>query len=515
VILLPQRAERWIWERQEVVLLHELVHVLRHDWPLRMLARLAGVLYWFNPLSWWALHRLHREQEYACDEEVIALGTKPSTYASHLLDIARSVTPQPMLALTALGMARRTNVEGRIMAILTRSTHRRVGMALVLPAALLTATLVTAISTVSPTTATPPAAPVVAAVPSVAAAPAAAPQPVPQPAPQVAPAPAPPPAPQVQPAAGRVRELARQMKAVEQEMKAHLAELEDIELEMRPSLEGIEELEVEVNEEQMALLEQQLEPYHEQLEQVEEQMRPLLEQIEEIRSNIEPLHEVDLSVDVDQLRQQLEELGASRLELNELMELVHQQLQPMYKRLEFDQQQMQQEHKRLEQLHRQLEAHQLDMGKIQQAMEPVHQQLAALRESGMQERMQQIQESLEPYQRRMKEIQHELEPYHDRLELLADEVRVAMTDDIARLLADVLGDVVTSSDIIPKAAQALVERAGLRVEENRLELHLSRSQARRVLRTQLEGATNASADELDEAIEQAAVAVADYTVDIE
>ncbi|MCP4901731.1 MAG: M56 family metallopeptidase, partial [bacterium] len=118
VVLLPKRSENWIRERREVVLMHELVHVARFDWPLRMLARLAAAIYWFNPLSWWALHRLHTEQELACDEEVIALGTRASTYASHLLDIARAVIPQPMFGVAALGMARKSRVEGRIMAIL-------------------------------------------------------------------------------------------------------------------------------------------------------------------------------------------------------------------------------------------------------------------------------------------------------------------------------------------------------------------------------------------------------------
>jgi beta-lactamase regulating signal transducer with metallopeptidase domain len=84
-VILPPAAGSWPRERREAVLLHELVHVSRLDWPLRLVARLARGCYWFNPLAWWAVRRLDLEQELACDEEVVALGTRPSVYACHLL----------------------------------------------------------------------------------------------------------------------------------------------------------------------------------------------------------------------------------------------------------------------------------------------------------------------------------------------------------------------------------------------------------------------------------------------
>nr|MCU0235066.1 M56 family metallopeptidase [Thermoanaerobaculales bacterium] len=88
-VVLPERAASWLDDRRRAVLQHECIHIARGDWPLRIVARAARAAYWFNPLTWWATRRLELEQELACDEEVLALGTGASDYACHLLGIAR------------------------------------------------------------------------------------------------------------------------------------------------------------------------------------------------------------------------------------------------------------------------------------------------------------------------------------------------------------------------------------------------------------------------------------------
>ena len=124
-VLLPAEADEWPLERQRVVLLHELAHVKRRDCLTQMLAHLACATYWFNPLVWLAAQRLRAERERACDDLVLAAGTRGSDYADHLLDIARSLRSGAWPTWSAVTMAHRSQLEGRLMAILDPALPRR------------------------------------------------------------------------------------------------------------------------------------------------------------------------------------------------------------------------------------------------------------------------------------------------------------------------------------------------------------------------------------------------------
>lgn len=117
-VLLPPSATLWPDERRQVVVRHELVHVLRFD-TLRHLAwRLVVVLYWFHPLARLAARQARVVSEQACDEAVLDLGTRPSTYARHLLEIAESLRAQPRALANALPMIERSQLERRLLMIL-------------------------------------------------------------------------------------------------------------------------------------------------------------------------------------------------------------------------------------------------------------------------------------------------------------------------------------------------------------------------------------------------------------
>ena len=116
-ILLPSSASSWTDDRRRAVLLHELAHIKRGDCRIQALAQAACVLYWFNPLVWTAARALRTERERACDDEVLRTGTLASTYAAHLLDIARDLRPVRG-PRTALAMARPSELEGRVLAVL-------------------------------------------------------------------------------------------------------------------------------------------------------------------------------------------------------------------------------------------------------------------------------------------------------------------------------------------------------------------------------------------------------------
>lgn len=127
VVLLPASADEWSEERRRMVLLHELTHVTRRDCLTQMLAQTACAFYWFNPFVWHAARRLRVEREQACDDYVLSIGTKPSDYAHHLLEIARYLQEHPVFqwSQTTVAMARRSQLEGRLLAILSKEGKRR------------------------------------------------------------------------------------------------------------------------------------------------------------------------------------------------------------------------------------------------------------------------------------------------------------------------------------------------------------------------------------------------------
>ena len=127
-VLLPAEAEGWPEEQQRLVLLHELMHVARRDCLTQMIAQVACALYWFNPFVWAAARRLRVERERACDDYVLSVGTRPSDYARHLLEIARSMQERSVFEWSrtaSVAMARRSQLEGRVRAILSKENRHR------------------------------------------------------------------------------------------------------------------------------------------------------------------------------------------------------------------------------------------------------------------------------------------------------------------------------------------------------------------------------------------------------
>ena len=84
-VLIPDEHKDWTEEQCSSALIHELGHIKRGDFLVMLIVRLSLAAFWFNPLSWFVFRRLKNEQEEACDELVLRMGIKPSTYAANLL----------------------------------------------------------------------------------------------------------------------------------------------------------------------------------------------------------------------------------------------------------------------------------------------------------------------------------------------------------------------------------------------------------------------------------------------
>jgi beta-lactamase regulating signal transducer with metallopeptidase domain len=124
-LLLPVAARHWSGEQLRSVLLHELAHIKRRDTMAQLLAQIACALYWFNPPVWFAAWRLGVEGERACDDLVLASGVRPSAYAGHLLEVVTGLSPARWTQSCGLAMARKSSLEGRLVAILSENLNRR------------------------------------------------------------------------------------------------------------------------------------------------------------------------------------------------------------------------------------------------------------------------------------------------------------------------------------------------------------------------------------------------------
>ena len=123
-IVVPAVAGTWSAERRDAVLLHELAHIRRLDLISARVTQLAATLYWFHPIVWIAARAQRAEAERACDDQVLDAGGRASAYASDLLEIARAVSRREGLDAAALAMARRSQLEGRLLAILDPRLRR-------------------------------------------------------------------------------------------------------------------------------------------------------------------------------------------------------------------------------------------------------------------------------------------------------------------------------------------------------------------------------------------------------
>ncbi len=145
VIVLPPASADWPEDRLRSVLLHEMAHVKRRDWPAHRLADFACAVLWFHPFVWLTARRLRSETELACDDLVLASGIPAADYARHLLEIASALPRAHTRSHAVIAMAQTSHIESRLTMILDKTRTRRTFTRRALLAALIpgTAALVT------------------------------------------------------------------------------------------------------------------------------------------------------------------------------------------------------------------------------------------------------------------------------------------------------------------------------------------------------------------------------------
>ncbi len=116
---------------------------MRNDHWSGLFAEVLVVLLPWNPLAWWARHRLAELSELACDDWALAAGVAADDYAESLLGL----TPQRRTALAPSAVSSRRGLIGRIQLILAdRRIVPTVGWAWGLASAAVVSLAVTAVA---------------------------------------------------------------------------------------------------------------------------------------------------------------------------------------------------------------------------------------------------------------------------------------------------------------------------------------------------------------------------------
>ena len=87
------------------MLLHELQHYKHLDAIASYLMNLTGVVYWFNPLVWYALKEMRNDREVACDTSVLNMLEEDNyeDYGNTLINFAEKVSLTPFPFTAGLG----------------------------------------------------------------------------------------------------------------------------------------------------------------------------------------------------------------------------------------------------------------------------------------------------------------------------------------------------------------------------------------------------------------------------
>ncbi|MFC5863064.1 M56 family metallopeptidase [Acidicapsa dinghuensis] len=104
-ILLPSTFLDGLSPQQEqVILIHELAHIQRHDYLVNLLQSIVEALFFYHPATWWLSRQIRREREFCCDETAANLSESALVYAKALTILEeRRLPAKPQLSLGVHG----------------------------------------------------------------------------------------------------------------------------------------------------------------------------------------------------------------------------------------------------------------------------------------------------------------------------------------------------------------------------------------------------------------------------
>jgi beta-lactamase regulating signal transducer with metallopeptidase domain len=94
ILLPPSFLQDLSSEEMETIIVHELAHIQRRDYPMNVAQAGVEALFFYHPVVWWISRQIRREREHCCDDIAVRVSGSPLVCAKALtaLEERRSST---------------------------------------------------------------------------------------------------------------------------------------------------------------------------------------------------------------------------------------------------------------------------------------------------------------------------------------------------------------------------------------------------------------------------------------
>lgn len=140
VILVPPAALMGMTpDQMELILAHELAHILRHDYAVNLIQSCVEVLLFYHPAVWWISSKIRQERELCCDDLAVRTTGDALDYATALtrleslcLQVPSHSPTAKRLLLAATGGSFMNRIQRLILPITPTQLAPRAGLVLLL-----------------------------------------------------------------------------------------------------------------------------------------------------------------------------------------------------------------------------------------------------------------------------------------------------------------------------------------------------------------------------------------------
>jgi len=119
ILINPDLIYKLSFKEKKYIFLHELSHFKRKDIFISWIMLFCGILNWFNPIIWFAFHRMWEDSEIACDAYVLSYLEKKERkeYGETIIALVKFVSDIKWISGTTGIISGKANIRRRIIMI--------------------------------------------------------------------------------------------------------------------------------------------------------------------------------------------------------------------------------------------------------------------------------------------------------------------------------------------------------------------------------------------------------------